>query len=287
MANDPKKINCWLCGSEAHFFCNKNGYDLYKCGNCKLIFIYPPLKNPPDVYSKAYFSGAEAGFGYVDYDADKEPMVSTFNRYLDIISNLGFKKGKLLDIGAATGFFMGLTKARGFEVTGVELSNFATEMARNKGLNVVAGKLEDGKFPEGYFDVITMLDVVEHLTSPEEDLLEVKRILKKGGLLVINTPDASSLWARVLGKYWQLIIPPEHVNYFSPNNLSQYLKGLGFKVKVNTKIGKSFTLQYILKMLYKWQKMRIFLINLGLLSKISIPINLRDNFFMILEKNET
>ena len=134
-----------------------------------------------------------------------------------------------------------------------------------------------------------MFDVLEHVTDPKATLLEAHRILSKDGLLVINTPDAESFWAKILGKHWQLIMPPEHINYFSPKNLSEYLSKNGFETAVNTKIGKRFTLQYIFKMLYKWQDLSIWnyltnLLSKGFLSKLYISINLHDNFFVILKK---
>ena len=287
MENATTQIICPLCDSRSvSYFREKNGFKLYKCNSCKLLFLYP-LPKSIEVYDKSYFSGAEKGFGYVDYEVDKEPMRPVFLRYLDILSNIGKSNGKLLDIGAATGFFIQLAKARGFDVTGVELSDFAAEIGRKKGLNIITGDLLVQSFPEKHFDVITMFDVLEHVPRPKELIKEVSRILKDGGLVVINTPDAESLWAKALGPRWQLIMPPEHINYFSPKNLGNYLTKNGFEIKVSSKIGKSFTVQYILKMLYKWQGYRVFLTGPTLnkfLSQISLPINLRDNFFMVVKK---
>lgn len=285
MEKSKEKIVCNLCGNtDSKFFCSKNGYSLYKCSNCKLIFVYPTPESI-DVYDDSYFSGAEKGFGYVDYDADKEPMISAFNHYIDLINNLGISSGKLLDIGAATGFFMSIAKKRGFNVVGVELSDFAARKGRENGLDIVTGDLLNTNFEGESFDVVTMFDVLEHVPDPKKLISEVSRILKPNGLIIVNTPDAESMWAKVLGKRWQLIMPPEHINYFSPKNLSKYLEDNGYDVKINTKIGKKFTLQYILKMLYKWQGLRIFLVKSNkFLSSISVPINLRDNFFMIAKK---
>jgi len=284
-----EKITCPICENDKTFlFTNKKGFNLYKCIECKMLFLFPVPKSA-DVYDDSYFSGAEKGFGYVDYDIDKEPMIPVFNKYLDIINSLGKKKDRLLDIGAATGFFMNIAKKRGFEVHGVELSDFAAKQGREKGLDIVSGDLFTKKFSENSFDVVTMFDVLEHVGDPKTILEEVRRILNQGGLLVLSTPDAQSLWARLWGGNWQLIIPPEHIHYFSQKNLADYLSKSGFKVELNTKIGKSFTLQYILKMLYKWSNLKMFLTGPVLnkfLSKVSLPINLRDNFFLIARKNE-
>ncbi len=289
MENDIKKIKCPLCESfDTNYFCKKRGFDLYKCKNCKLLFIFP-LPKSIELYDSSYFTGAEKGFGYVDYDADKEPMIPTFHKYMDIIGKLGKTSGKLLDIGAATGFFVNIAKGRGFDALGVELSDYAANIGRNKGLNVITGDLKDQKFAPESFDVVTMFDVIEHVPYPKETIAEVSKILKKGGLLIINTPDAESLWAKVLGKNWPLIMPPEHIHYFSEDNISKYLLKDGFKKKLSTKIGKKFTLQYVIKMLHKWIGWSIFqskLLTASFYSKIYLPINLRDNFFMIFEKKD-
>jgi 2-polyprenyl-3-methyl-5-hydroxy-6-metoxy-1,4-benzoquinol methylase len=280
-------LSCPLCGSnEINFFSQKRGYKLYICASCKLVFISPTPASL-EVYDDSYFSGADKGFGYVDYDTDKEPMSPVFHGYLDLVSSFGIKKGNLLDIGAATGFFMDIARKRGFTVTGVELSNYAAEKGRNKGLNIVTGDLKSARFLSGSFDIVTMFDVIEHVPDPIGFIAEATRILKKDGLLLINTPDAQSLWARMWGSRWQLIMPPEHIHYFSPENLGNYLSHNGYQVELSTKIGKWFTLQYVFKMLYKWQGSRLFLTGPFLnkfLSKISLPINLRDNFFMIARK---
>lgn len=287
MEKSEEKIICSLCGNlESDFFCEKKGYKLYKCSNCRLLFVFP-TPQLIDVYDDNYFSGAERGFGYVDYDADKEPMISAFNYYIDLINNLGLSKGKLLDIGVATGFFMSIAQKRGFEVAGIELSDFAAKKGRENGLNVITGDLFTANFGAESFDVVTLFDVLEHVPDPKRLIAEVTRVLRPNGLIIVNTPDAESLWAKFLGKRWQLIMPPEHINYFSPKNLSNYLMNNGYEVKIDTKIGKKFTLQYILKMLYKWLGFRIFLVRSNkVLSSISVPINLRDNFFMIAKKNK-
>lgn len=290
MENDTKKIVCPNCSSTVNFWDKKGQYDIYSCTNCKLVFVYP-LPNPESVYGEDYFSGAKAGFGYVDYDKDKEPMIPVFNKYLDLFSKFGKNKGELFDIGAATGFFMNLARMRGYNVLGVEMSKHAVEIAEKKGLKVYEGDLMSLNLKEDSFDVVTMLDVLEHMTDPLGELIEVKRILKKGGLLVVNSPNGESFLAKILKSKWHLVLPPEHLFYFSPKNLTEYLERNGFTLLYSGTIGKRFTFQYIFKMLYKWQKIKIWnylseVFSKGLLSKLFIPINLYDNFFVILIKND-
>lgn len=290
MEKNNKQLVCKLCGSETGLWGNKNYYNLFYCRSCGLVFVYP-LPDPKSVYNEDYFSGAKEGFGYVDYDVDKEPMVPTFNKYINLFAKYGKEKGSIFDIGAATGFFLKIAQNRGYKVSGVEMSQYATEVARNSGIDVYGGDLIPLHLESEKFDIVTMLDVLEHMTDPFSELLEVKRILKPDGLLVVNAPNGQSLLAKILKTKWHLVLPPEHLFYFSPKNLSKFLESNGFKTVYSGTLGKRFTFQYIFKMLYKWQKLFMWnymsqLFSKGFLAKLYIPINLHDNFFMIFKKND-
>ncbi len=288
MENKTNKIICQNCGGVTELWGVKKTYNIYSCVSCGLVFI-SPLPDPTSVYNHDYFSGASGGFGYVDYDADKEPMVPTFNKYLDLFAKFGKLNGSIFDIGAATGFFLKIAQKRGYKVSGVEMSDHAAGMARKDGIDVSSGDMMSMSIENQSFDVVTMLDVLEHMTEPFTELLEVKRILKSGGLLVVNAPNGQSFLAKVLKTKWHLVLPPEHLFYFSPKNLSMFLEANGFETVYSGTLGKRFTFQYIFKMLYKWQKLSIWnhlsnLFSKGYLSKLYIPINLHDNFFMIFVK---
>ncbi len=292
----PSSVLCPLCESRnTNFFTRKNNHSVYQCNACGFLFVYP-LPTSVDVYDESYFSGAENGFGYVDYDTDKEPMIPTFEKYLDLITEHLSKKNKnsikglkLLDVGAATGFFMNLARNRGMYVTGVELSDYAASIGRARGLKIITGDLESAQLPSESYDVVTLCDVLEHVQNPKQFLAEVHRVLKRGGIVVINTPHAGSMVAQTLGRHWHLIVPPEHLHYFSAENLAKYLNQNGFDVTLNTTIGKRFTFQYIFKMLYKWQGFFLWkwfkkIFSWGFLARLYIPLNTHDNFFMIARK---
>ena len=75
-------MNCVCCNSlDSKKIFNKEGFDYFKCLNCGFVFIQPVPKNLEQVYTKEYFTGGQAGFGYVDYDKDKEPMKPTYIKY--------------------------------------------------------------------------------------------------------------------------------------------------------------------------------------------------------------
>lgn len=281
-------MTCHVCkGGIAEKFCSKNSHDIFRCTQCHLLFVYPLPRSTVEIYEADYFGGAQKGFGYVEYDADKEPMIPTFKTYLSHVRRLVGKEVRLLDVGAATGFFVALAKEEGFDAHGIEISEHAAAKARGKGLDVKTGTLSD---VSGVFDCVTMLDVIEHVPDPRSELMNAAALLRKDGLLVINTPDSGSLVAQLLGKRWHLIVPPEHLYYFNRHAMKTLLEEVGFTVILERTIGKSFTPQYILKTLYKWTHLSAFdwlarLCQKTFLGRISIPLNLHDNMFVIARKH--
>jgi 2-polyprenyl-3-methyl-5-hydroxy-6-metoxy-1,4-benzoquinol methylase len=281
-------MNCNVCRNQnAKFFMRKNEHDMYKCSGCGLMYV-SPIPDSSAVYNEDYFSGASKGFGYADYDADKKPMLSAWGKYLDIIEEIIPNKGKLLDVGAATGYFLKVAHERGWSVKGVELSDYAAKSGRDNGLDIVTGTLEDISDQDTKFDAITMWDLVEHLPDPKKTLNQASHLLKQGGVVAINTPDVGSVPAKILGKKWHLIVPPEHLHYFNENSLALLLQKAGFEVLMSGRFGKTFTLYYIIRFIENRLGLPQFFGNMiaknKVLSRIAIPINTHDNIFMIAKK---
>lgn len=284
---------CHICGSrDVQLFCEKNGHKLYDCNECTLTFVYPIPDNLGAIYAEDYFKneGKKEGGGYTDYDKDKAPMRPVFELYLDKLAT--FTKGrKIFDVGAATGYFLDIAKQKGWETFGSEISEFAAKEARTRGHSMVCGDLAGmDDLPD--VDAATLWDVLEHVDRPRAYLEALNRMLPSGGMLAINTVDRSSLWARMLGSRWHLIVPPEHLYYYAPQNLRLLLEQMGFEVLEIKKIGKTFSLSYIFKMLGSWQKLEIWNVfarvtDKPLFRRIGIPINLRDNIFVLARKVST
>lgn len=298
MENDSQKVKtsertsqiCPICTTSAVFFTAKNMHRLYRCPFCGLIFVWPLPADTSGIYSSDYFRGAKGGFGYVDYDQDKAAMTSTFEVYLDSLETLFPRKGRLLDVGAASGYFVEMAYKRGWGSYGVEISDYAASLGRGKNLNITTGTLKDVPFGPDFFDAVTLWDVIEHITDPRTELKRIHNILKSGGVLAINTPDTSSFWARIWGRRWHLLVPPEHLIYFNPANISRLLRENGFDVLSIRKIGKKFTLQYVALVLSHWRDTFIWrwaanILKKSFLGKLAISVNLRDNFFIIARKS--
>lgn len=283
-------MSCIICNdNRATPFASKHGFDIFRCSRCGLLFVHPIPEATAAIYSDDYFSGAHQGFGYADYDRDKSVMEGTFRKYLDLVGQHAPAKGRLLDIGAATGYFVGLAQSAGWHASGIEISPWAAQTARDRALDVATGTLRNAGLPDASFDAVTGLDVFEHLPDPVGDLAVMRRILKPRGILALNTPDAGSWYARLLGRRWHLLVPPEHLFYFSSSNIRILLENNGFEVLTIAKPSKSFTLEYVFQTLSNSQGLFLWrwlaaLARATPLGRLSIPINFRDNFFVIARK---
>lgn len=244
------------------------------------------------IYDASYFSGADNGFGYVNYDKDKVAMHSFFETVINMIEKELPSHGFLLDVGAATGFFLKLARDRGWNVSGLEISAYAVERAHEAGLAVTQGSIETAPWQVPMFEAITMFDVIEHVPDPHAFLARAVSLLKPGGVIAINTPDAGSLWAKVFGRRWHAIAPPEHLGYFNSANLRKLLQETGLEVVTETKIGKHFTPSYVVSMLGRWVGSQTFLklaarLESSPLDRLYLPINIRDNMFVMARVKKT
>ncbi|HUY62281.1 MAG TPA: class I SAM-dependent methyltransferase [Candidatus Paceibacterota bacterium] len=267
---------------------SKKEYRYVRCGACGFVCI-APVPDPRSVYGKDYFLGAEHGYGYVDYDEDKAAMKPVFERCLAMVEEVRPIRGKLLDVGAANGYFVGVANARGWDAEGIEISSYAAEEGRRRGLAIQTGTLEDISFPDGTFDAVTMFDVLEHIPHPVSAVRAVTRMLRPGGALLINTPDTGSLVARMFGKRWHLYVPPEHLALFNAENLTKLLWSEGFEVLRVRHLGKTFTVRYIIDTLGRQVCIPVASRVLGSLGRsrlgdLRVPLNLGDNMLLVARK---
>jgi len=276
---------------EAKLFTVKNSHKIYLCQNCGLIFVWPVPAKVDDLYSQDYFEGAEKGFGYVSYETEKQIAGKTFNSFLDEIEKILPQKGKLLDVGTATGCFLEIAQKRGWEASGLEISQHAVEQARQKGLNVKLGEFNDVATDKPEYDAITFWDVFEHLPSPKATLQKAYNLLRQGGVIAINTPNSKSLPAKIMGRQWYSLIPPEHLHLFNADNLKNLLENSGFSIKSVCSIPKKMSLSYIIKVLANQRDSAMLRRTSNLISKTGIgklvfPLSFKGNIFILAEKKK-
>lgn len=199
-------------------------YEIVRCGECDAVFSSPrPTSEVLDAfYTSEYFRRTEDdGHGYSDYrsmaEINARRMWSHLKKYspLDKVS-----QKKVLDVGCATGGFLAEAKQDGWECLGVELSQYAVDVARNEfGLEVLQGDVFLPDLENGQFGLITMWHVLEHLIDPVATLQKARELLAPGGLMFVELPNWDSFGRVLKGSAWKQIKPPEHINYLTPRSL--------------------------------------------------------------------
>jgi len=289
MENEISKIACPACAniSAQHQF-DKGGFAFARCTECQTLFIENPPEDTSALYDEGYFFGGGSEGGYGSYDREKEAMKETFLQSLDLIETK-VPNGRLFDVGAATGYFLALAQDRGWKVGGIDVSLAAAKEAKKKGIEVHAGTFDTIAIDESSQDAVTMFDVIEHVSDPGKLLNQVHQIIKAGGVVMGSTPDGGSVVAKLSGKNWHAIVPPEHLVWLNDKSLRLLFQREGYEMLWTGRITKRFTPPYILQTASRWLGLR-FLNSLATfiqktpLSRLHIPLDLRDNIFFLARK---
>ena len=214
----PQNVEAFRCTSPGY----GRHHTIVKCQNCGLIYTNPR------------FTGEEILDSYVAvedplYLEERDGRVLTFERHLRPLEKIKAPPGKLVDVGAYTGVFVEIAAQHGWDAYGVEPSHWAVEQAREGGLHMIEGTLASSGLDENSLDVVTMWDVIEHVSNPLGEMQQAQRLLKPGGLLVVHTMDIDSGFARLMGGRWPWLMEM-HIYYFSQRTLKHMLEKAGFTV---------------------------------------------------------
>lgn len=299
MAAKPEieEVPCGLCGSNRARvrFCALKGWPpsadgsyaattdkfgaygtIQRCQDCGLLYTSPRVK--PQNLLDEYADNQDDGY-FLQSEA------RSMNAYLSLAAiRRHAAKGKLLDVGCATGFFLNAARLS-FEVEGVEPSRWARRYAEEQlKLAIKAPTLEQARFPDGHFDVVTLHDVIEHVPDPAGLLREVARVTKPGGFIYLVTPDCESLSAKLLGPRWWGL-RPAHIYYFSRRTLAALLGKTGYEVVEATSFGRIFSWGYWLSRLSNYPRplylaVEAFVDGLGIRDKF-LYLDTRDSVQMI------
>ena len=299
-----EEIVCDLCGSNDStllyqstltsltpnsddFRCTSAAYGVHppivRCNICGLVYANPRWHT--SVISESY-SVVEDHL----YIEEREGRVLTFRRNLAPFEKIvaqNTQTRRLLDVGCHIGVMVELAQERGWEAWGVEPSSWASEHARARGLHVITGSLGEVEVPENYFDLVTMWDVIEHLSDPTAEIRNVYRVSKPGGVFAIHTINIESWFARLLGKRWPWLMEM-HLYFFSPRTLSKMLEQSGYEVIHWSSQGRYLRLGYFITRLEPYSKPIYKILN-AITTKmnwnsIPIPVNFGDLFTLFARK---
>jgi SAM-dependent methyltransferase len=217
-------------------------FHMVRCSRCGLHYLNP---QPTMEELVPYYSDDYDPFQIVSPD-----QLSSLQRYS---LNYGLYKrcrlvnrqktgGHLLEIGCATGLFLdAMWRTGSWQVQGVDVSAKAVECARETfGLDVFHGSVTEAHLSDDEFDAVVMWDVLEHVHSPRETLLEIRRILKPDGVLIFRVPLLDAWDRRLFGRYWAGWDAPRHLTLFSEHTLDLMLARTGFCVQRTACISGSY-----------------------------------------------
>lgn len=238
MPNPPKSsdIPCPLCGElrPERFSVYFDGYiKLYRCHTCSFVAHYPGPGKDTRVTSYREF---------YDLDFLKQGKAWMYPERKQVLQDIARRihalkpGGRLLDVGCGDGLFLAQAKNLGFECFGIEESSTLSAFARKKtGAQVVTGEYTLEAFPKHKFDVISFIQVVEHLADPLAVMEVVKQHLAPGGLVVIEVPSihAPHFLAYQLSGLKQFVKPPHgiidcHIGYYTPRTMRLLAQTAGF-----------------------------------------------------------
>lgn len=246
-------------------------WPLGRCASCGHVFADP--SPAPELVDRLY--------GELEdplYDAEAGGRGRNFVRILRFLEKVRPARGVLLDVGAATGILMDLARRRGWAAEGVEPSAWAVRTARERyGLEVHEGVFEAVPLPAAAFDVVTMVDVIEHTARPADAVARAAEVLKLDGILCLVTPDVRSLAARLAGRRWWHF-RPAHLSYFTRRSLDALLARSGFRVFARRRYAWTFSAHYLASRLPATRRLLRSRRAASLLRRISIKLALGDSY---------
>jgi SAM-dependent methyltransferase len=223
---------CILCnGRRRSLLYEKNGWQVRVCDACGLGVLdpRPSADTLARLYSQEYceeyfVEGGEPGSAaFAKRLRLEDHRIRFFRKYK--------KAGRVLDIGCGYGYFLAACREKGYEVHGLDFSEWAVRHARQRlGLDITVGPMDRVGLADGSFDVVTLWHCLEHTPDPVMALSRIRQWLKPDGLLVVDVPNRQGTDARKTWDDWVGWSLPYHLYHFTPESLEGLLDQQGFSV---------------------------------------------------------
>ena len=280
--------SCLICRRKIKkplFF--KKSVAILKCEDCNIAFQERFPEDPLQYYANASYYEA----WWKDKEKDKAAVrflkEKTANWVLDQMGSFSGSGARILEVGCAFGFFLKAARQRNYQITGLEVSEAGKEAGLN-GFEVWNVPFENLDLKEGSFDVVVLIDVIEHFADPDANLSKIKHLLNKDhGILVLITPDIGSIACKIFGSKW-LHWKSEHLYYYSRKGISKLLQKHGFKVAVLKNAWKATSLCYMASHSAKYGNLPPWLNEvLYRLPFSSVPVMMPSELFCIAQVQKT
>lgn len=223
--------SCPACGSaNVTQRATVDDHPLLECRACSLRFH--PRRAAEQSYDAGYFAGGDgASRGYRDYErVAAERAGAVYPQVAPDLLRRHPRRGRLLEVGCATGAFVEAAAADGWDAVGIDIADDAVRAGIERGRPLRACSLADAAFPTGHFDAVVAFHTLEHVADPEAMVQEMGRVSAGDATLVLEVPNLGGLEARLRGRRWSQIKPPEHLSYFNRRSLDALLGRAGWRV---------------------------------------------------------
>jgi 2-polyprenyl-3-methyl-5-hydroxy-6-metoxy-1,4-benzoquinol methylase len=220
-------------GQDFEYHTSRETFSMMRCNSCGLIYLNPrPVisefkKIYPPTYHAYNFSENNFGFPY-----KVRSRIETWRLSNDCHGLPG--DARILDVGCGDGFHLSLlakSGKRNWSLEGVDIDKNAIKAATQKGLKVHMGTIEEIDLPAESYDLIFMIMTIEHVERPDRTVCSIKKLLKKGGRLVIVTDNTDSLdFTFFKQRYWGGYHFPRHWHLFNRHSLKTLAEKTGFEV---------------------------------------------------------
>jgi len=216
-------------------------FSFHTCAHCGLLFVEPFAGF--ELYDDAYYRG-EGADPFVDYEAEYRDWRAT-DRRLELgdlhrlaTEHLAPQAGagpvRWLDFGCGAGALLRFLRDRGtvagrtIDLAGHDVSPYASRLREHDGFRILDREQLAGE-PAGSYDVVSMIEVIEHLPAPLDPVRAVARLLRPGGLLLLTTGNVECPWARYRGLDFGYCMPEIHVSLFNPGTLGRLYRAAGLE----------------------------------------------------------
>ncbi|QKE85501.1 bifunctional glycosyltransferase/class I SAM-dependent methyltransferase [Arthrobacter sp. NEB 688] len=237
MDTDAPAGTCWLCDAPTSTETAFAPAGYVRCTACGFLFQAhrASAEDEARMYDGEYFEGYDQRTGGRRTEGHYD--VATAQRQSEARVRVEFLRGtvsppaRLLEVGAASGYFVAAAAAAGFDAQGVEPSTEQAEGATARGIPVRSGTLADIAAGGDTFDVLCAWHVLEHLPEPRAALEQMRGLLRPGGVLALELPNIGSVAAQRNTVRWAHLDPGAHVGHYTPRTLASLLGGAGLEVE--------------------------------------------------------